>query len=269
MSQQSYEHLLFDRDGDVTTITLNRPEVHNALDRKLSSELNRAVREVREDRQCRIMVLRGAGDTFCAGDDIKEFNDWDADEAYWQVRLYQETVQIIEDLTAITIAAVDGACTGGGLELTLVCDFVIATDRSRWGMPEIDWDITPGWGGTSRIPRFVGRRKAKEWNLIGALFSAATAERYDLVNRVVAPEDLDDEVRALSEVMLAKHPLTVRRTKFIMNKGADLHVSGALAFEVPIQPIVGTAGIADFVDPAAREKRRRLSRDFWQDRDRR
>lgn len=265
MSQQQYEHLLFDRDGEVTTITLNRPEVHNALDRKLSSELNHAVRAVREDRECRIMVLRGAGDTFCAGDDIKEFNEWDADEAYWQVRLYQETVQIIEDLTAITIAAVDGACTGGGLELTLVCDFVIATDRSRWGMPEIDWDITPGWGGTSRIPRVAGRRKAKEWNLIGALFSAATAERYDLVNRVVAPEDLDDEVRALSEVMLDKHPLTVRRTKFIMNKGADLHVSGALAFEVPIQPVAGNEGIADFVDPVARERRRRLSRDFWQD----
>lgn len=263
MSQQQYEHLLFDRDGEVTTITLNRPEVHNALDRKLSSELNHAVREVREDRECRIMVLRGAGDTFCAGDDIKEFNEWGPDDAYWQVRLYQETVQIIEDLTAITIAAVDGACTGGGLELTLVCDFVIATDRSRWGMPEIDWDITPGWGGTSRIPRFAGRRKAKEWNLIGALFSAATAERYDLVNRIVAPEDLDDEVRALSEVMLAKHPLTVRRTKFIMNKGADLHVSGALAFEVPIQPIAGNAGIADFVDPEARARRRRLSRDFW------
>src|SRR5438552_17010377 len=92
----TYEHLLFDRSGPVTSITLNRPEVHNALDRKLSAELNRAVRQVRDDRECRIMVLRGAGETFCAGDDIKEFNEWGPDDAYWQVHAYQETCQIIE-----------------------------------------------------------------------------------------------------------------------------------------------------------------------------
>jgi len=268
----SYEHLLFDRSGPVTTITLNRPEVHNALDRKLSAELNQAVGAVREDRECRVLILRGAGETFCAGDDIKEFNSWEPEDGYWQVRLYQETVQIIEDLTPITIAAVDGVCTGGGLELTLVCDFVIATERSRWGMPEVDWDITPGWGGTSRLPRFAGRRKAKEWNLIGALFDARTAERYDLVNRLCAPDELDDEVAALTEVMLAKHPVTLRRTKFIMNKGADLHISGALAFEVPIQPaaigddVALTQGIADFTSRDKREQRRALSRHFWQDR---
>jgi enoyl-CoA hydratase len=265
MPVPDYQNLLFDRRGAITTITLNRPDRHNALDRALSAELNRAVRQVRDDRDCRILVLRGAGDTFCAGDDIAEFNTWTPEDPYWQVRLYQETVQIIEDLTPITIAAVDGVCTGGGLELTLVCDFVVATDRSRWGMPEIDWDITPGWGGTSRLPRFAGRRKAKEWNLIGALFDAATAERHDLVNRVVAPEDLSAEVEALCEVMLRKNPLTVRRTKFIMNKGADLHISGALAFEVPIIPFPGTSGIADFTDRDARARRRELSKNFWQD----
>jgi enoyl-CoA hydratase len=265
---QPYQKLLFDRSGPVSTITLNRPEVHNALDRELSDELDRAVREVRADRDCRVLILRGAGDTFCAGDDITEFNTWKRDDPYWQVRLYQETVKMIEDLTPITVAAVDGVCTGGGLELTLVCDFVIATDRSRWGMPEIDWQITPGWGGTSRLSRIAGRRKAKEWNLIGALFSAATAEHYDLVNRRCSPETLDAEVDALVEVMLAKHPTTVRRTKFILNQGADLHLAGALAFEVPLDPFPpgedGRSGIRDFTDRAARERRRELSRHFWQ-----
>jgi enoyl-CoA hydratase len=90
--------------------------------------------------------------------------------------------------------------------------------------------------------------------------------RYDLVNRIVAPKDLDAEVDALCEVILRKHPLTVRRTKFIMNKGADLHVSGALAFEVPITPFPGTSGIADFTNRDARERRRTLSKDFWQNR---
>ena len=211
-----YKKLIFDRQDAVTTITLNRPEVHNALDRELSAELKEAILAVRADRECRVMILRGAGETFCAGDDIKEFNEWRGDESYWQVRLYQETVQLIEDLTPVTIAAVDGVCTGGGLELTLVCDFVVATDRSRWGMPEIDWDITPGWGGLSRIPKFAGRRKAKEWNLIGMMFTAEKAERYDLVNRVVAPEELDDQVAQLTHIMLQKHPITVRRTKFAL-----------------------------------------------------
>lgn len=261
----AYEKLIFDRRGEVTTITLNRPGAHNALDKQLSAELNAAVREVRADRDCRILVIRGAGDTFCAGDDVKEFNGWTPEDPYWQVELYQETVNIIEDLTPVTIAAVDGVCTGGGLELTLVCDFVIATNRTRWGMPEIDWDITPGWGGISRISRFAGRRKAKEWNMIGALFDAETAERYNLVNKICAPEDLDKQVAALSEVMLAKNPIALRRTKFALNKSADMTVHQALSLERPIDPYPpAKAGITDFQSKAGRDKRRNLSKGFWQ-----
>jgi enoyl-CoA hydratase/carnithine racemase len=141
-----HNKIIFERRGEISTITLNRPASHNALDREMSDELTDAVRQIKKDRECRFVVLRGAGDTFCAGDDIKDFLQWTDDDPYWQARQYQETAQTIEDLDPITIAVVDGVCTGGGLELMLVCDFVIATDRSRWGMPEIDWDITPGWG---------------------------------------------------------------------------------------------------------------------------
>src|ERR1700674_2121371 len=172
--------LIVDQDGAVTIITLNRPRVHNALDQEISAELNAAVKDVAVDRDCRVLILRGAGDTFCAGDDIKGFLDFAPDDGPWNIRMYQETVNIIDNLVPVTIAGVDGVCTGGGLELTLVCDFVVATHRSRCGMPEINWDITPGWGGTAKIAKFAGRRKAKEWNLIGALFSAAAA-RHNLV----------------------------------------------------------------------------------------
>jgi enoyl-CoA hydratase/carnithine racemase len=275
MSEEStvagYEKILFTSDGVITTITFNRPEAHNALDRQMSDELQDAVRRVKNDHECRFLVLRGAGHTFCAGDDIKDFLTWTDDDPYWQARQYQETAQMIEDLTPITIAAVDGVCTGGGLELTLVCDFVIATDRSRWGMPEIDWDITPGWGGVTRLPRFAGRRKAKEWNLIGQLFSAEMAERHDLVNRICGPEDLDKEVDALIEVMSAKNPVTVRRTKFVLNKGADLPLPGAMAFEIPVVPFASkpgrfaTDGMEDFAKRDTRAARRKLSKNFWQD----
>ena len=136
--------LLITKDGPVTTVTLNRPEVHNALDKELSKELNLAMKEIDTDRECRVVILKGAGESFCAGDDIKGFASFEPDDVLWEIRMYQQTVNLIDNLVPVTIAAVDGVCVGGGLELTLVCDFVVATDRSRWGMPEINWDITPG-----------------------------------------------------------------------------------------------------------------------------
>jgi enoyl-CoA hydratase len=138
-----YKKILFKREGAISTITFNRPEAHNALDREMSDELADAVRAVKKDRECRFLVFRGAGDTFCAGDDIKDFLTWTDEDPYYQARQYQETAQAIEDLTPITIAAVDGVCTGGGLELTQVCDCVIAPNRTRWGMPESDWTSRP------------------------------------------------------------------------------------------------------------------------------
>ena len=120
--------LIVSREGPVTTITLNRPECHNALDRELSAELNAAVKEISVDRECRVVILRGAGDTFCAGDDIKEFNDWAARRiSSGRSGSTRKPSHMIDNLVPVTIAAVDGVCTGGGLELTLVCDFVVAT----------------------------------------------------------------------------------------------------------------------------------------------
>ena len=257
--------LIVTKDGPVTRITLNRPECHNALDREVSAELNQTVKDVNVDRECRIVVLTGAGNTFCAGDDIKEFNEWKPADGNWQVRQYQETVRLLENLVPVTIAAVDGVCTGGGLELTLACDFVVATRRSRWGMPEINWDITPGWGGTGKLAKFAGRRKAKEWNLTGALFSAEKAERYDLVNRLCGPDELESEVSALIEVLLVKSPTTLLCTKYFLDNGADLDLARSMIFEgaPPRQPF--GQGIRDFVAKDTRDRRRKLVNDFWFD----
>jgi enoyl-CoA hydratase len=255
--------LLVTRDGPVTTLTLNRPDVHNALDKELSAELNAAVRDVDRDRECRVMVLRGAGNTFCAGDDVKGMQNFEPGDGLWEIRLYQQTANLIDDLVPVTIAAVDGVCMGGGLELTLVCDFVVATDRSRWGMPEINWDITPGWGGTGRLSKFAGRRKTKEWNLLGNQFSATVAERYDLANRICAAEELDGEVRELTEILLSRHPQTTTVTKYFVDKAADLDMWTSLCFEGAPQRPTGIAGIRDFADAASRNERRRRSMHFW------
>jgi enoyl-CoA hydratase/carnithine racemase len=132
-------------------------------------------------------------------------------------------------------------------------------------MPEINWDITPGWGGTAKIAKFAGRRKAKEWNLIGAMFSAAVAERHNLVNRLCEPEVLDHEVDALVEVMLAKNPATLQVTKYFLDKGADLDLANSMIFEVAPPRRLERQGIADFVEKGSRDQRRKLVMDFWQD----
>jgi enoyl-CoA hydratase len=244
---------------------LNRPDVHNALDKELSAELHAAVRDVDRDRECRVMVLRGAGNTFCAGDDVKGMQDFEPGDGLWEIRLYQQTANLIDDLVPVTIAAVDGVCMGGGLELTLVCDFVVATDRSRWGMPEINWDITPGWGGTGRLTKFAGRRKTKEWNLLGNYFSATVAERHDLVNRICTAEELDGEVQELTEILLSRHPQTTTVTKYFVDKAADLDMRASLDFEGAPQRPTGISGIRDFADVATRNERRRRSMHFWGD----
>jgi enoyl-CoA hydratase/carnithine racemase len=258
--------LLITKDGPVTTVTLNRPECHNALDRELSKELNLAMKQIDTDRECRVVVFKGSGETFCAGDDVKGFATFEPEDGPWEIRMYQQTANLIDNFVPVTIAAVDGVCTGGGLELTLVCDFVVATDRSRWGMPEINWDITPGWGGTGRLSKFVGRRKTKEWNLIGALFDAHTAERYDLANRVVAPERLNAEVDELVDAILAKDAKTVTTTKYFIDKAADLDMYSSMFFEGAPQRGTDQTGILAFADPDLRAKRHK-SRDFWQDRE--
>jgi enoyl-CoA hydratase len=261
--------LIVDQDGEVTTITLNRPRVHNALDQEISAELNAAVKDVAVDRDCRVLILRGAGDTFCAGDDIKGFLDFAPDDGPWNIRMYQETVDIIDNLVPVTIAGVDGVCTGGGLELTLVCDFVVATHRSRWGMPEINWGITPGWGGTGRLTKFAGRRKTKEWNLLGYLFSGTVAERYDLVNRLCDPEHLDAEIEALTEVLLDKDRHATTVTKYFVDNAADLDIGASMVFEGnPSRFGPGenaTAGIQAFTQKSTRDERRKLVMNFWQD----
>jgi enoyl-CoA hydratase/carnithine racemase len=174
-------------------------------------------------------------------------------------------VQIIENLVPVVISAVDGICTGGGLELTLASDFVVATTRSRWGMPEINWDITPGWGGTAKIAKYAGRRKAMEWNLLGTLFSAQKAERYDLVNRLVEPGELDGEVAKLVEILLAKDPVGLLCTKYYCDHGTDMDYHHIMAFEGAPQRQSTRVGISEFVSPETRNARRALLDGFWFD----
>jgi enoyl-CoA hydratase len=276
----AFEQMIFRVDGPVGRITLNRPQKRNALSRQLSNELVAAIELVRRSRELKLLVIDGAGETFCAGDDITEMPEWgDAAETMSRVHFYQYLANSLEELDKITIAKVDGYAVGGGLEITMACDFVVAARRAVWGMPEVDVGITPGWGGTTRMARLIGRRMTKEVNLLGALHPAARAAQLGLWNRVVEDAQLDSAVQQLIEVCLSKNQQGLRQLKLIINKGveADLYtaqgfelLSAGLTAAVSGAPAVPDAdhgaGIFAFVEKSERwERRRGLAKSFWSD----
>jgi len=228
--------LIFEDLGPVAKLTLNRPNVMNALSIRLSADLIRAFAHLRDSERFKVVVITGAGNTFCAGDDLTEMaaGAWgrDAHQIMRRVRLYQRMADTLDELDKITIAAVDGYCVGGGLELTMACDFVICTERARWGMPEIDWGITPGWGGTTRMARLIGRRLTKEINMLGALHPARRGVDAGIFNRVVANDGLEAETGKLVDLLLMKNQHGLRQLKFSINNGVEADLKTAQAFEV-------------------------------------
>lgn len=275
-----FHQLVFEERDDLARITLNRPEVRNALSMQLSDEIVAAIERIRQSTSIKLVVIQGAGETFCAGDDITEMPSWgNANGIMRRVRHYQNMANQLEELDKITIAAVDGYAVGGGLEITMVCDFVIATERARWGMPEVDVGITPGWGGTTRMARLIGRRLTKEINMLGALHPARRAVELTLWNRVVPNHALDAEVECLLTVLRSKNQQALRQLKYIINRGVECDLYTAQGFEALSGALIGAVNGAWQVDDADRatgvvgfaeknelwQKRRGLAREFWVD----
>jgi len=275
-----FENLIYKEIEETAWLLLNRPEVMNALSMKLSEEIVEAIEIVRQSTKLKFLVIKGEGPNFCVGDDITEMIKWgNANDITRRCRYYQNMANQLEELDKMTIAAVDGYAVGGGLEITMVCDFVIATERSKWGMPEVDVGITPGWGGTTRLSRLIGRRRAKEINLIGALHTSKKAVEWNLWNRVVANDQLDEEVERLLEVLKSKNQQGMRQLKFIINRGVECDLYTAQGFEVLSGALTGAVsgfwkikdadqgkGILNFTDKGGLwQTRRKLAKDFWVD----
>jgi enoyl-CoA hydratase len=272
--------LRYEERGQVAWLTLNRPEVRNALSMQLSGELIAALERVQDSTELKVVVITGAGETFSAGDDIAEMPHWgNANDVMRRVLLYQRLADRLESLDKMTIAAVDGYAVGGGLEVTMACDFVLATERARWGMPEVDLGITPGWGGTTRMSRLIGRRMTKEINLLGALHPARRAVELGLWNRVVPNGELMRHVEQLLEVLASKNQQALRQLKFIINKGVEADLATAQGFEALSGALTAAvngawrvpdadqgAGQAAFADKGELWRRRRgLARGLWVD----
>jgi len=217
-----FKNTLYEKSEGTATITINRPEVLNALNEETISEILSRLKDAKGDETVRVIVVTGAGDrAFSVGADIKMIRDMDSSKAVEVSRLGHKMCDEIEELGKPVIVAINGYALGGGLELAMACDIRIASEKARLGQPEINLGLVPGWGGTQRLPRFVGKGVAKEMIFTGKHIDAKLAERLGLVNAVVPPDQLRSVVRELAKEIADKPPIAIRLAKELINSSSE------------------------------------------------
>jgi enoyl-CoA hydratase len=228
----AYENLIYEQDGPIARITVNRPDVLNALNRATLDELGQAVERAGDDASVRAVILTGAGPkAFIAGADIGELAALGAFEARKFARRGQHVLHRLQWLGKPVIAAVNGYALGGGCEVALACHLRIGSTKARLGQPEVNLGVIPGWGGTQRLPRLVGMGRALEILLSGEPIGAEEALRIGLLNRVVEPEQLLPACEALAATIASRGPLAIRLTMDAAQRGADVSLTNGCLIE--------------------------------------
>ncbi|MCX5794823.1 MAG: enoyl-CoA hydratase-related protein [Elusimicrobia bacterium] len=215
----NYEILKVEKQEAVAVVTISRPQAMNALNTRFFQELDDLLAGLSQDSGLRALVLTGAGKAFVAGADIAEMADKDSRAGSEFSRVGQRTFRSLEEFLVPVIAAVNGFALGGGCELAMACDFRIASTFAKFGQPEVNLGLTPGYAGTQRLPRLVGAGNALYLLLTGELVGAEDALRLGLVQKVVAPEQLMPEALGLAKKIAAKGPKAVRLVKRLVRKG--------------------------------------------------
>jgi enoyl-CoA hydratase len=227
-----YQTLQYHEDGAVATIQLNRPQKKNSLNLEMRKELERLLHDIAEKPDVRAVVLTGSEEIFCAGADISEIEgSQSAESAYKHAREFQILFDQLESLPQPVVAAVSGYALGGGCELALACDFRIASETARFGLPEIKIGAFPGGGGTQRLARLVGVAKAKEMILLGDPINAQEALNAGVVGKVVSKEKLFAESRELAARLAALPRLALQASKMLINKSQEMDLNTGLELE--------------------------------------
>jgi len=235
MSDHAYRNLTLEIEGRLAVLTVNRPQVRNALDSATVAEFHAALEEVRAAR-CGVLIVTGAGDAaFVSGADIAAIRERRRDDALFGIN--SRLMAAVEAHEAVSIAAVNGYALGGGCELALACDLRIAAENAVFGLPEPTLGIIPGAGGTQRLPRVVGLGRAKEMVLTGARWDAQKALAAGLVSEVVPRERLLEAARALAARALALGPLALRLSKAALNASAQAPLGAGLSYESALQAV--------------------------------
>jgi len=249
----SYENIRFEATDGIGTLTVDRQPALNALNPATLREMLRCLREVRRQRGLRALILTGAGEkAFVAGADIAAMSKMSVVEAKEMARLGQRLTSALEDLPLPVIAAVNGFALGGGMELVMACDLVVASEKARFGQPEINLGIIPGFGGTQRLARTIGAPRARLMIYGGDMIDAETARQWGLVNRVVKPEALLAEATKLAAALVAKPKVALAQAKMAIQHGLDLDLENGLrleaeAFAVTFSTEDHTEGMAAFL----------------------
>lgn len=227
-----YKNLIIEKEDEIAVLTMNRPKTLNALNSETLMELKSALESLEKDKAVKVVIITGAERSFVAGADISEMVDMNALEAQNHSKLGQETFFKIENLCKTVIAAINGFALGGGCELAMACDIRIASSKAKFGQPEVNLGVTPGFGGTQRLPRLVGKGKAKELIFTGDIINADEALRIGLVNRVVEPEKLMEEAKNLAKKIASKGQIAVRLAKADINYGMEVDLPSGCAIEI-------------------------------------
>ena len=226
-----FKNLVIEKKEAVGMIKINRPEALNALNIETLGEIRDAVTSLNNDDEVKVLIFTGEGKAFIAGADIKQMKDMDEDEAREFCSLGQKIFDIIENLDKPVIAAVNGFALGGGCELAMACDIRIASEYAKFGQPEVNLGIIPGFGGTQRLPRLVGKGMAKELIFTGDIIDAHAALKIGLVNKVVAPENILAEALAIALKIAARGPAAIMIAKSVINRGMETNQANGLAIE--------------------------------------
>lgn len=219
------------KESGVAVLTIDRQEALNALNQEVISELEELVGEVENDPKIRALIITGAGRSFVAGADIGAQSELDVEGGRLWGQRGSRLMRRIELLEIPTIAAVNGFALGGGCELALSCDMIIAGEKAKFGQPEVGLGITPGFSGTQRLARRIGTAKAKELILTGDMIRADVAERIGLANKVVPQDQLMDEAVGLAERIIKNAPIAVKYSKAAIDRGIDEDIDGGIRTE--------------------------------------
>lgn len=232
-------NVLFEKEGHLAFVTLNRPDALNCFDYDMLVQLESTLEQIRFDREIRAVVFTGAGEkSFSTGADLKERRTMSEAQVRRFIYKIRSVFDMVEELPQPTIAAVNGFCFGGGFEMALACDFRYAVDSAKLGMTEVSWAIIPGAGGTQRLPRLIGKGKAKELILTARKIDAITAEQLGILNGITTREELLPKCRELAEEIMQNGPLAVIQAKYAINYGMEVDIKTGMKIETKAYEVI-------------------------------